>query len=231
MRKFLTLLFVLFLTTAQAQFTFGLRGGVNYGGPIGKVDGEGVPYFGEHVGLEFGYRFTPKIALYADVMWSYKKVRYTQTSQGDSTVIVNGFPLTIPYTTTVNGKLTLHYIDIPLLFQYKINKHGSVEGGFMFSYLASGSDRGRTDVVFVANGAFNRQEEFNNFNRLHRTDYGVMIGGSYHTNFGMSFSVRASRGFRPLYQKGFFSSKGNPEIPLYNTFVYLTAAYTFGKSE
>ena len=60
-------------------------------------------------------------------------------------------------------------------------------------------------------------------------DYGITLGGTYYTNFGLNVSVRASRGFRSLYKKGFFSSRGVTETGMYNTFVHLTVGYNFGE--
>ncbi len=217
---------------AMAQFAMGITAGVNYGGPIGKIEGSGKPIPGLIGGAVFNYKLSPKWNLAAMLLYSSRSAEYQQTSTNDSTVYVtvgqNQVPVTTNYTSNINGTLRLHYIDVPLLASYYVTKCGTVDFGPLFSYIVAGSDKGTNDIVFVENGVFNQKVQYNNIGELNRFDYGATLGGTYHTKFGLNVALRASRSFRSVYRKGFFSSRGFTETGLYNTFVHLTLGYTFG---
>ncbi|UPT68510.1 MAG: PorT family protein [Sphingobacteriales bacterium JAD_PAG50586_3] len=234
MRKLL--LIVCFLMAygsfAFGQYSFGVAAGVNYGGPIGNIEGEGKPIPGFIGGPTIKRWFGEKWRLSASILYSFRGAEYSQTSTNDSTVYVTinqqQVPVTTNYTSNIKGTLKLHYIDVPIVVSRLIGKHSSIDFGPQLSYIVAGSDKGNNDIVFVENGVFNQKVAYNNFKELNRMDYGLTLGGTYYTNIGLSVSVRASRGIRSLYRKGFFSSRGLPETGLYNTFVHLTAAYNFG---
>lgn len=217
----------------QAQFTYGLKAGTNFGGPLGNIEGSGKPFPGIDAGVEIAYRFTPKSSLALNLLYTYYAANYSQVNQGDSTVFVTvgsqQVPVTTTYTNNVNGKLRLHYLTIPIWYRFNINKRMAVDAGPVFSYLFAGSDKGTNDVVFVENGIFNQKVAFNNFADLRKTDIAISLGGSYTTNYGLSIGLWALRGFRSLYRPGFFSARGVKEAKLYNTFMHLTIGYTFGK--
>jgi hypothetical protein len=229
---FVAYLVLLSCGAAIAQFAMGLTAGVNYGGPIGKIEGTGKPIPGLIGGAVFNYKLSPKWNVAAMLLYSFRGAEYQQASTNDSTVYVtvgqNQVPVTTNYTANINGTLRLHYIDMPLLASYYIAKRGTIDFGPQFSYLVGGSDKGTNDIVFVENGIFNQKVQYNNIDELNRFDYGVTLGGTYYTKFGLNVGLRASRGFRSDYRKGFFSSRGFTETGLYNTFVHLTLGYTFG---
>lgn len=233
MIKKAAILFLLSLsvTSTWAQFSFGLQAGVNTGGPLGMIDGKGTPIPGPLAGLDIGYRISPKFSFSALVLYSLRAANYEQSLRGDSTVFVTvggqQFPVETQYTNNVKGKLRLHYVDVPILARYYITQRSSIDFGLQLSYLFAGSDKGTNDVVFVENGVFNQRVDFNNFNELSRFDYGVSLGGTYYTKYGLSIALRASRGFVALYKKGFFTARGVAETSLYNTYAHFTLGYTF----
>lgn len=234
MKHFSIALFLLFALNARAQFSMGVNAGVNYGGPIGKVEGTGKPIPGFIGGAAFNYKISQKWQLAAMLLYSFRGAEYAQTSTSDSTVYVTinqqQVPVTAKYTSNIKGKIKLHYIDLPLLASYFITKHATIDFGPLLSYAVAGSDKGTNDIVFVENGVFNQKVEYNNYAEINKLDYAVSLGGTYHTKYGLNFALRASRGFRSVYKNGFFSSRGVTETGLYNTFVHLTVGYTFGKN-
>jgi hypothetical protein len=234
MRKLLTVfILLLVITNANAQWSAGLVAGIKYGGPIGKVEGTGKPLPGLIGGPTVKRWFGEKWRLSASVLYSFHGVEYSQTSTNDSTVYVTinqqQVPVTTNYTSNVKGTIRLHCIDVPIMVSRFIGKHSSIDFGPQLSYIVAGSDKGTNDVVFVENGIFNQKVQYNNFEELNRMDYGITLGGTYYTNFGLNVSVRASRGFRSLYKKGFFSSRGVTETGMYNTFVHVAVGYNFGE--
>lgn len=219
-------------TTTLAQYSFGVAAGVNYGGPIGNVEGTGKPIPGLIAGATAKRWFGEKWRLSASILYSFRGAEYSQTSTNDSTVYVTinqqQVPVTTTYTSNINGTLKLHYIDVPILASYFIGKHSTIDFGPIVSFLVAGSDKGTNDIVFVENGVFNQNLEYNNFSQLNRVDYGVVLGATYYTNFGLNISLRGSRDFRSVYKKGFFGSRGVKETGLYNTFVHLMVGFNFG---
>lgn len=217
----------------HAQFTYGIKAGTNFGGPLGAIEGTGKPIPGIDAGLELGYKFSPKSTVVINLLYSFCAANYNQVSKGDSTVYVTigsqQVPVNTTYTNNVSGKLRLHYLNIPLWYRYNVNKRMTIDGGPVFCYLFAGSDKGTNDVVFVENGIFNQKVAFNNINDLRHTDIAISLGGSYTTNYGLNIGLWALRGFCSLYRPGFFSARGAKEAKLYNTFMHLTIGYTFGK--
>lgn len=231
----ITILFIASFSFVRAQFTVGMQAGVNFGGPIGKTEGTGSPVPGFIGGPVFSYRFTDSWKITAPLLYSYRGVRYEQESENDSTVYVTvgqqQIPVKAEYTSTVKGELKLHYIDLPVMVNYYYLKRFSLDFGPQFSYLFAGSDKGSNDIVFVDNGIFNQKIEYNNYSDINRFDAGFALGASYHTDFGLTVSLRGSRGFVQVYKKGFFSSMGQEETSLYNTFIHFTLTYSFKKTE
>ena len=217
----------------QAQFTYGLKAGTNFGGPLGNIEGTGTPIPGIDAGVELGYRFSTKSSFVVNLLYTFYAANYTQVSQGDSTVYITignqQVPVNATYTNNVNGKLRLHYLNFSVWYRYNLTKRVAIDAGPVFCYLFAGSDKGTNNVVFVENGIFNQTVAFNNYGDIAKTDIALSLGGSYTTNYGLSIGMFAMRGFRSLYRPGFFSARGVNEAKLYNTFMHLTIGYTFGK--
>lgn len=234
-QRLLILLLLPTLLLGQKRLHLTGYAGTNIGGPVGKVEGKGTPLPGIDAAAVLSCRLTPKSSLSLGLWYVYATVKYSQVSQGDSTVYVtvgsSQVPVNTSFTSNINGHLKLHYAMLPLQYNFKLGKHASVEAGAFVSYLFAGSDKGRNEVVFVENGLFNRTVEYNNFGNLQKLDLGVTLGGNY--QFGRHFLLKvwALRGFRPLYKPGFFSSRGVAETGLYDTSVHISLGYNFGRNE
>lgn len=223
--------FLLVATTATAQL--GVRAGLNLGGPIGKLDGaKGFPIPGPQAGLYYNLKLNQRWGVNMDVLYSFRGAGYSSSARGDSTIYIQVGPGLVPvstnFTSEVNGKMMLHYLDIPLQVEYKYGKsqRWSVTAGIMLSYLFAGEDKGITKVIFVEGGQFNQTINYNNINEINKLDYAVTLGGTYQLPRGFNVSLRASRGFVPLYPASFFVARNTTPTKINNTFMHFTAGYT-----
>ena len=140
--KRLLVFFVVVMTvfTASAQFSLGVKGGLNIVNvnftPVVNGSSESGYRSAYHGGIYEQYNVTDKFSVRAELLYSNKGVRFEASSNP---------PLS---KTNIN----LHYLSLPLLAQYRIWNQLSVAMGPEISYLLSATSRsadGRSDVGFI----------------------------------------------------------------------------------
>jgi hypothetical protein len=206
--------------------------GVSYGGPlpVKAIDSSnGKPKAGLMAGASFsialGKYFTFSPALY----YSFHGVDYSQSFTRDTmiTVVINNHSGQVPsfYTAYVNGAMRLHYIDIPLLLNYRYGKSQLMLGPY-FSFLFAGKDVGNVRVV-IGNGGFyeDQYEEYNNFYAISKVEYGIMIGSNMPIYKKLSIEIQAMRSLRSLYRPDKITDRGQRNVKMFNTFVKLGLVY------
>lgn len=222
---------------ADRDFSFGLRAGVLFGGPIPNESNpdstDGQPGIGPSLALVFGYQLTPRLRLTAELGYSFKAVEYARLFRKDTLVeieLLPGITDTVPsfYFADVAGKMSLHYLEIPLLLDYQIKNRWRVKGGINSSFLLGGKDLGSATIQIGQGGVFeDTTVVFDNINDIKRIDFGFVLGGSYEFESGWWIEARGYRSIRDLYQKGFLAGQGLGDTRLYQTQGYLSLGYWF----
>jgi len=128
--KLLTLLAVLLITqAAMAQFHLGFKGGVN----ITKVDGKAFKdefRYGYHLGGFAEIGLGGKLGIQPEVLWSQNQ---TRVDSSFSDVYENSLKIS-------NYKdVTLNYLSIPVLLNYKLGSLMSLQAGPQFGILLNQS--------------------------------------------------------------------------------------------
>ncbi len=222
---------------AQSPWQFGLRAGVMLGGPIPAESdpdsSSGNLSVGPSGGAFVQYRLSERWQLQLGLAYAYKGASYQQLYRNDTLMPLQIFPGlvdTVPtyYYADASGKMTLHYLDLPLLVKWRAAKGMWVQAGPYCSLLLGGKDAGSADIQIGDGLLFpDTTITFDNIGEIRRLDAGFCLGGSYELDNGLFFEMRAQRSIRGLYRKGFLSSQGLPEIPLYHTQFYVGLGWRF----
>jgi hypothetical protein len=224
------------IISGNANLTFSqeikLIGGINYGGPVPthmQDSTSGKPLPGITCGLTANFKFNEHFSFQTELYYSFHGVNYCQSFTRDTNVkviITNGATGTVPtfYTAYVSGAMKFHYIEMPLLVGYKIGRNQILLGPYV-SYLAEGSDAGNVRVVIGHGGFYNDYlQAYNNIHIIHKFDAGIVLGSTMCIYKKISFEIKGTRSFVPLYKPG-ASSKG-PSSKLYNTYVHFSILYS-----
>ncbi len=116
------------------EFSVGIVTGINFGGPVGKVDSaEGQPALGFESGLYGVYKISDRIALKPMLYYTRKGASYNKSYTRDTIVEVEiqGTTGSVPtfYDAEVAGKVVLHYLEFPFLISYENKKRFFIEFG------------------------------------------------------------------------------------------------------
>jgi hypothetical protein len=221
----------------QSRHHVGAWGGIQYGGPIpSKVDPDssgGKAALGPSLGVFWSMDLGEKWRLNAGLGYAFKGAEYWQTVRQDTMMpmeILPGMHDTVPtyYVADVKGKISLHYLEVPLTLQYKLGKSMWLEGGLYGAFLLAGKDPGTSDIQIGDGTLFpDTVLVFDNFREMNRVDVGFSLGGMYCFKQGLFIELKAQRSIRGLYRKGFLSEQGLEEIPLYHTQMCLSLGWRF----
>jgi Outer membrane protein beta-barrel domain len=222
---------------AQSPWQWGLRAGGMYGGPIPAESdpdsSSGKAAFGPSGGAFVSYALSERWRLQVGLDYALKGAQYQQLLRNDTLMplqILPGVTDTVPtfYYADVQGKMSLHYLDLPLLVQWRATKRMWLQFGPYGSALLGGKDAGTIDIQIGDGTIFpDTTTAFDNIGEIRRIDFGLCLGGSYELDNGLFVEMRAQRSLRGLYRKGFLSSQGLAEIPLYHTQFYLGLGWRF----
>ena len=237
----LTFAMVMFLGAmplfSQSTWSLGIRGGVMLGGPIPAESDpdstDGSLAIGPSGGVFLRKEIAPRWQLQAGVNYAFKGATYHQLYRSDTMMAVEifpGFTDTVPtyFYADVNGKMGLHYLDIPIQARWNIKGGSWLSFGGYVSALLGGKDAGTVDIQ-IGHGTFfpDTTTAFDNIAEIRRMDAGLVIGGTFELKQGLLFEISAQRSLRGLYRKGFLASQGLPEIPLYQTQFYFGLGWVF----
>lgn len=211
---------------------FNIGAGINYGGPIPVevIDStSGRPLVGMTAGISYSFPINERFSFTPGLYYSFRGLDYGQIYTRDTllTIDINETTAQVPsfYTAYANGKMRLHYIDIPLLIEYNIWKFQLMFGPY-FSILVAGKDAGNVRVV-IGYGGFvdDYHEEFNNYSSLRNTELGFMLGSKAPIYRNLSFEMKVSRSFFTLYNLNKLKDNGQGIVKMYNTYLQLGLIY------
>lgn len=239
---------VLFIATSQ-NFSYGFKGGVNIGTPVGKIVEEvstfnetrdsltvratGSPGIGPHFGVFGRYQFSEKLSLQAELLYSNKSASFVSPAVGDTDQVVEviaGVMDTIPgvpFDMLVEGEFDNWYIDLPIQVVYKIGKNWTLLGGVQLSYLVKGKNEG------LANGYIGitydwpiEDEEFNESRFLRDFNYGMVLGTNYEFDIGVHLGIRATCDLNSIYKSSYTAVDGTYR----NIYLQASVAYQFRRN-
>ncbi|MFN8395616.1 MAG: porin family protein [Bacteroidia bacterium] len=226
------------LLLAQSPLQLGVRAGAMLGGPIPAESdpdsSDGTLLVGPSGGIFLAYQPAPRWRLELGLHYAMKGATYQQLYRNDTMMPIEIFPGTVDtvptfYYADVNGKMRLHYIDLPLTAQFNVAKGAWVHLGGYASILLGGKDAGTADIQIGDGTVFpDTTISFNNIAEIRRMDAGLVLGGGYELPMGLGFEFRAQRSLVGLYRKGFMASQGLEEIPLFHTQFFIGLRWRFG---
>lgn len=197
----------------QAQFNYAIQAGTNIGSINYKLDGE-TQRLGGHIGIRLGLvaerQMTEKIVLHTGVIYSQKGSK--EKDSGDD--------------WTSKDKLTINYLDVPLLIKYNVGK-AYILGGITLGYALSGkytykyTEDGETD-----SGSESMNLGSSDSDAFGRLDGAVTLGLGYPINIkGYDIILNA------YYNYGIIDIAAIEEGNVTNSVIGIGATYFFkGKS-
>ncbi|MCF8229645.1 MAG: PorT family protein [Bacteroidales bacterium] len=225
------------LGNADAQ-KINIGAGISFGGPIPTevIDSSsGKPLIGTVFSMALSFPINERLSFTPGLNYTFRGLDYSQSFTRDTlyTVEINGTSGKVPsfYTAYVNGKMRLHYIDIPLLFAYRIWKFQALFGPYI-SVLLAGRDAGTVRVVIGSGGFFeDYNEDFSNYHALRKIEQGLMLGSITPVYRNLSFEIKVSRSFFTLYNLDKLQDNGQGLVRMYNTYVQLGLVYHINKNQ
>ena len=190
-------LIIIILFLPQVIFAQRFNGGILLGVTASQVDGDSYSGF-DKVGLQGGVFVNTFLSRNAGLQMEIKYVgrgARKKTSETDTEIY----------------KLTLHYIDIPVFFQYEVQKRIILEAGIITGYLfaASGEDNGgKLDKDYLV--------DFKKF------DLDWSLGLRYRFNENVSAGIRYSYSLFSI--RDYVNSDANYGV-IANLFGYTTGDY------
>ncbi len=191
---------------------FGLKGGFMLGTPYGVAEdgatgklGAG-PSFGIFVRGQLNFRWKVQ----AEFLYSRKGSTFKTPVEGDTLYRdeQNGqsYLVHTVYNGWVEGEFDNVYLDIPVIFLYRLNTKWNILIGPQFSYLLKGKNKGTADIeVGDPENPFTTVEDepFDQSEQLKKWDYGILVGGMYHINNKMDIGLSATTGLFSIYDKNY----------------------------
>lgn len=222
---------------AQDSLRWGVRGGLLFGGPVpAELDvdsADGKPGLGPSVALLLNYQLAPRWRLQAELGYNFKYTRYASIYRADTLMpleLIPGVMDTVPtfYYADVEGKMNLHYLELPVVAQWNVGKRFWLDFGGYAALLLAGSDKGSVRIQIGEGAVFDdTTTTFDNFPEMQSLDYGMIFGGGFTFDSGLRLEIRGTRSLRGLYRKGFFASQGLKEAALFHTHVFFGASWLF----
>lgn len=212
----------------------GLMGGINYGGPIGKVDSaEGSPLTRFEAGLLATIKLSDRWFFKPSLYFTQKGAVYSQSYRRDTIVEIDleGIKGEIPtfYRASVSGNVLANYLELPLAISYRNKKGFFIDAGPYLSFLLSSKDQGNLKLNIGEDGFITDENDFVYTNAINTLEYGAAFTGGYQFNFGLGLYIKGTRSFNKLYKTSHFEKLQKTEVKLYNTIVAFGLQYSFIK--
>jgi hypothetical protein len=204
MKKALFILFVCVSFYAQAQRpAFGVKGGFNFSNI--KAEGLEAAVFDSrtlfHLGVLVHIPISRQLALQPELLFSKQGARYRTTYD---TYDTPGY----------RSKWHVNYLNVPVLFQYRLGQDFRVETGPQVGFLLSAK------TIEEGIGEVRDIQEL-----LNKVDFSWSVGSTYQTKVGLGLAVRYNLGLSEM-NKGVFISSSS----LRNRVLQIGLFYQFSKA-
>jgi len=232
--KKLVLLFIVANLLSGSSFAQDINVGasLSLGGPIPAPKPEnayGNPLPGVSTGASLLFPIGGRFSISTGLHYSFHGLDYGQSITRDSLIDVeiNGMIAQVPsyYTSHVDGKIRLHYLDFSFLMGYRIWKLQFLMGPYL-SVLLSGKDKGDVRIVIGSGEVF--EDEYEQFDKSHalcKMEYGIMFAVNTPVYKNLGVEMKFSRSFIPLHNSENKESNGQGNIDLYSTYLQLGLVY------
>jgi hypothetical protein len=157
----------------QAQdMKFGVKAGVNISNGAGDVE-DADSKIGLHIGGFAEFMFSEKFAFQPELLYSMQGYKYEESATffGE--------------TVSVEEKIKLDYINVPLIFKYYVTEGLAIEAGPQIGFLMS------ANYEYEASGGGESESEDEDIKDAYKSiDYGLNVGVSYTLDMGVMFGAR-----------------------------------------
>jgi hypothetical protein len=200
---------------AQSDVRLGIKAGATLSSFSGGDVSDAKYKVGFNGGLTATFGLNDKFSFQPELLYSMKGVKgeesETSTMGGDT------------YFASEKVNITLHYIDLPLLFKLKSNQI-FFEAGPQLGFLIGQKTTDEGTLTYTSGGTTTTQnfsESSTSTDGLRKVDIGYVLGVGYQLSEDVSLGLRYNRGFTSL-DKG-----GNSKA--YNSAFQLQLGYLFAK--
>ncbi len=223
--------------SAQNFFSYGIKGGISLGTPIGPapksetLKASGTPGIGPNLGIFARYDFKKKWGFQAEFYYTQKKGKFItplvdQQYTYEQEIVLPDTTVVAYVETVFNGKATgkfdNRYLEMPILGFYQFSDRFSLTFGPYISYLLRGGNSGVADGN-VGFGDLPVVEDFDESEEIAKWDYGVATGVRYETKRGVNYQLLITTGLTSIYKDSYVLT----EDLIRNLYLQLTAGYRF----
>lgn len=200
------------LTTIQAQeMSFGVKGGLNFA-KVSYSESEAPKMdmlTSFHIGAFLEYPITSEFSIQPELLYSAQGAKYSESESYEG------------MTYSVEMKLKLAYLNIPVMAKYYVMDNLSLEAGPQIGLLLSAKADGKMSYSGMGDGVSESysQDVKDNFKKI---DIGVGLGASYHLDMGISIGARYVLGLADISDDG----EGSGSVK--NNVIQVSVGYTFG---
>ncbi len=191
--------------TQAQEIRLGAKGGVNFSN-IGGDNNTGVD-FKSRTGFHIGALVEIPVS---ERFWVQPEVLYT--AQGSKTNEIKTLG------STVEDKVNLDYIQVPVMAKYYVVEGLSLEAGPQIAFLVKAE--GETSIETpIGDGTITKDFDKDNFSSI---DFSMGVGASYRLDMGLFLGARYNFGFTDINDGAYSDSK-----KLNNSVFQLSAGYSF----
>ncbi|MFW2136466.1 porin family protein [Chryseobacterium sp. TY4] len=194
------------LAVVVGAMSFAQQFGIKAGANISSISKDGfedskskVGFYG---GLFMNAPLSEQFSIQPEVLYSQQgaEVKRTYTALGN--------------TTTIDGKLNLDYITVPVMFQFKATPEFYIEAGPEFGFLVNAKQKGDIKVNgnTVASDTYDAKDNYNSFNM------GAALGVGFNVTENFGVNARYVAGFTDINKDGNTSLQNDDNKNRNNTF-------------
>jgi hypothetical protein len=209
----------------HAQVDFGIEVGMNAGAPIPSkmVKGaQGNPGISGVVGLSAKYTWNRRLEVQALILYDRKKAKYISPVSYPY-IVMSGDSID-SFSGIVDGRFNNQYVTLPVSVRYVFNSRLSAGGGFYFSYLLQGSNKGLvTNGKAGFNGMFKIDDQvFDESKNINPFELGMNVNVKYQIQKHLSLQWLTTYGINSVTKP-----TDNFKDKVHNIYTYLTIGYSF----
>ncbi|MFI3306442.1 MAG: porin family protein [Rikenellaceae bacterium] len=190
------------VSTVSAQdFTYGVKVGLNLANLSGYETGDdekNKSRLGFAVGVTGEYSLSDKMSVSAELLYSAQGDKITYEDSGD----IDGYS----YSEEGKEKYNLSYLNIPILYGYKVMDKLTVKAGIQLGFLLSAKNVEKYECTF--DGETEKyDEEYDIKSGCNSIDFAIPVGVAYDLTEKIAVDLRYNIGMSSIYDG--YTSKNN----------------------
>lgn len=167
---------------SKSDVKFGAKGGINFANLGGDDAGDASVYVGFNVGMFVEIPVTDKLIIQPELLYS------AQGSKSEGPLVVDGS------LYDVKATLKFNYINVPVMFKYKVVEKFSLEAGPYVGFLTAAKIKVEVD------GYGSETEDIKDIVKL--TDFGLALGMNYEFSDVIFANARYQGGLTQIGDSG-----------------------------